>query len=257
MFDNVCRYLAERYSPDIASWLLGRPIAFVKLDPTELSLQPIRADSLILLESEELIFHIEFQTAPDGAIPYRMLDYRTRGYRRYPGKEMRQVVVYLRETNSPLVYQDAFELSRTRHQFDVIRIWEEPAEQFLATPGLLPFASLARSDNRAGVLRQVSQQVEGMSDRTQQSDIAASAGVLAGLVLSKEVIGLILRSDIMEESVIYQEIQKQGIEIGKDDKTRELALRMLENGIDTSQVVAITGLTLEQVLALQSPPPEG
>ncbi|MEO0804149.1 MAG: hypothetical protein AAFY57_18030 [Cyanobacteria bacterium J06642_2] len=60
----------------------------------------------------------------------------------------------------------------------------------------------------------------------------------------------------MKESVIYQEIKKEGIEEGwtkgQDNKTRELALKMLENGIETSQVAAITGLTLEQVLGLQA-----
>ncbi len=33
-------------------------------------------------------------------IPFRMLDYRVRVYRRYPDKTMRQVVVYLQPTNS-------------------------------------------------------------------------------------------------------------------------------------------------------------
>ncbi|MEO0804148.1 MAG: Rpn family recombination-promoting nuclease/putative transposase [Cyanobacteria bacterium J06642_2] len=256
MFDNVCRYLAERYSPDIASWLLGRAIAFTKLSPTELSLQPIRADSLILLESEDLIFHAEFQTAPDDGIPFRMADYALRLFRRFPTKTLHQVVVYLRETNSLLVYQSAFERPTTRHEFEVIRLWEEPVEKFLTVPGLLPFAVLARSSDREAVLRQVSQQVEEIGDRTQQSDIAASAEILAGLVLSKEAIRGILRSDIMKESVIYQEIQKEGIEKGRAEgraeNTRELAVKMLENGIDASQVVAITGLTPDQVLGLQA-----
>lgn len=50
MFDNVCRYLSERFSADIAAWLLGEPITLTRLSPTELSLQPLRADALILLE---------------------------------------------------------------------------------------------------------------------------------------------------------------------------------------------------------------
>ncbi|MEO0801984.1 MAG: Rpn family recombination-promoting nuclease/putative transposase [Cyanobacteria bacterium J06642_2] len=212
------------------------------------SLQPIRADSLILLQSDSIVFQVEFQTEPDAQMSFRCLDYRLRVYRRFPHKQMRQVVVYLKETQSPLVYQDAFEIANIRYQYEVIRLWEEPAEQFLTAPGLLPFAALASSGNRESVLRRVSRQVEEMSDRTQQSDIAASAGILAGLVLSKETIRGILRSDIMKESVIYQEIKQEGMQ----ETTRKLALKMLENGIDASQVVAITGLTLEQVLGLQA-----
>ena len=47
MFDNTCKFIAEMYSPDFATWLLGEPITLTKLSPTELSLEPIRADALI------------------------------------------------------------------------------------------------------------------------------------------------------------------------------------------------------------------
>jgi predicted transposase/invertase (TIGR01784 family) len=105
MFDNVCKFLAETYSVDFATWLLGQPTAFTQLSPFELSVEPIRADALILLESEELILHLEFQTDPDADMPFRMADYRLRVYRRFPGKQMRQIVIYLRPTRSELVYQ--------------------------------------------------------------------------------------------------------------------------------------------------------
>ena len=48
MFDTLCKFLAENFSQDYATWLLGRPVTLTKLSPTELSLEPIRADSLIL-----------------------------------------------------------------------------------------------------------------------------------------------------------------------------------------------------------------
>jgi predicted transposase YdaD len=60
-FDSTCRRLAEQFPEDFATWLMGRPIEFTVLDPTELSLEPIRADSLILLQGDEEILHIEFQ----------------------------------------------------------------------------------------------------------------------------------------------------------------------------------------------------
>lgn len=54
MYDDTCRFLAENFSADFASWLLGDPIVLTELKPSELSLDPIRADALILLESDEL-----------------------------------------------------------------------------------------------------------------------------------------------------------------------------------------------------------
>ena len=97
MYDSICKFIAAQFPEDMARWLLGKPIPLTELKPSELSLEPIRADSLIFLQSEDLILHIEFQTQPDKAIPFRMLDYRVRGYRLYPEKEMIQVVIYLRE----------------------------------------------------------------------------------------------------------------------------------------------------------------
>jgi predicted transposase YdaD len=55
MFDNVCKFLAESFSSDFATWLLGEPITLTELSPSELSLEPIRADALILLQSDQSI----------------------------------------------------------------------------------------------------------------------------------------------------------------------------------------------------------
>jgi predicted transposase YdaD len=54
MYDNICKYLAENFRDDLATWLLGSPIKLTELSPTELSNEPIRADSLILIATEYL-----------------------------------------------------------------------------------------------------------------------------------------------------------------------------------------------------------
>ena len=153
MYDDTCRFLAEHFSADFASWLLGEPVTLTEIKPSELSLDPIRADAMILLQSDDSILHIEFQTLPKEEIPFRMLDYRVRGKRRYKNKTMRQVVIYLKLTTSELAYQTAYVMERTRHEFDVIRLWEQPASLFLQYPGLLPFAVLGRSADAEEALR--------------------------------------------------------------------------------------------------------
>jgi predicted transposase/invertase (TIGR01784 family) len=235
MYDNVCKFLAETYSADFVAWLLGESTPLTQLSPSELSLEPIRADALILLQSEELVLHLEFQTEPSPDIPYRVLDYRLRVHRRFPGKRMRQVVIYLRPTRSPLVYQTDFTLENTRHQFEVIRLWEQPTEVFLQTPGLLPFAVLSQTANREEVLQTVAQQVEEVSEERERSNLAAISGILAGLVLDSDVIQRLLRQEIMRESVFYQEIEAQGrregerrgLERGRQEEAAALILRQL------------------------------
>ncbi|APB33082.1 hypothetical protein GlitD10_0768 [Gloeomargarita lithophora Alchichica-D10] len=98
MYDNICKFLAATYPQDLAQWLLGEPIPFSQLQPSELALAPIHADSLILLQSQDLLLHLEFQTRPDPEIPFRMLDYWTRSHRKFPQHHIKQIVLYLKPT---------------------------------------------------------------------------------------------------------------------------------------------------------------
>jgi predicted transposase/invertase (TIGR01784 family) len=264
MFDNICKFIAENFSDDLATWLLGSPVSLTVLDPTELQVEPIRADSLIFLQSEELVLHTEFQTDTDPDIPFRMLDYRVRVYRRHPRKRMRQVVIYLRRSNSPLVRENSFRLEDTFHSFQVIRLWEQNTPQFFNHPGLLPFAVLSDTDDPEQVLSQVSLSLENLPEQRERSNLAAATSILAGLVLNRESINKILRSDIMRESVIYQQILEEGEEIGrqeglqegrqegKDEKARQIALKMLSAGFSIPEIVRFTELSPVTIEELQS-----
>ncbi|MFM7883535.1 MAG: Rpn family recombination-promoting nuclease/putative transposase [Microcystis panniformis] len=253
MYDNVCKFLAENYSRDFAQWLLGEPISFTQLSPSELSLEPIRADALILLESDQIILHLEFQTDPDPKMSFRMLDYRTRVYRRFPKKTMRQVVIYLKETSSPLVQENAFILPNTRHEYEVLRLWEIPAEEMLGLSGLLPLANLGKTPNRPEILRQVAAKIDNIEGRTEKSNLAAATAILAGLVLSKEIIGSLLREEIMRESVIYQDIRESGKAQGRREEAVSLILRLLNRRlgeISSTLSQQIRELSLEQLETL-------
>jgi predicted transposase/invertase (TIGR01784 family) len=250
MFDNVCKFLAESFSDDFATWLLGKPIQFTQLSPSELSLEPIRADALILLDSDDLILHLEFQTQPIDTIPFRMLDYRVRGHRRSPHKEMRQIVIYLKPSTSALVYETTFNLSSTRHEFEVIRLWEQPTEIFLQSPGLLLFAILSQSVDKAAVLRTVAAQIDQIDAVRIQKNVAASTAILAGLVLKQETIQQILRSEIMRESVIYQDILAEGRTEGRVAEGRALILRQLNRRVGALPMdlqARLEELSLEQL----------
>jgi predicted transposase/invertase (TIGR01784 family) len=134
-FDNTCKRLAEQFPEDFATWLLGEPIALTLLKPTELSNEPIRADSVLLFRSpKRKILHIEFQTYPHFKIPLRMADYRIRLHRKFPNHEIIQYVIYLRETRSPLARQTTFKITGLWAQFNVIRLWEVPAAQLMGAP---------------------------------------------------------------------------------------------------------------------------
>ena len=256
MYDNVCKFLAENFSRDFARWILGEEKGLTKLSPTELFVESIRADALILLESSELVLHLEFQTKPDPQIPFRMADYRLRVHRRYPKKDMRQLVIYLKSTESQLVKQNVFTISGMRHEFEIIRLWEQPLSDLLQFTGLWPLAALGRTNDRIQVLREVSSLIDKIKDKKEQSNIAAATSILAGLILNKELIQAVFREEIVQDSVIYQDIKKQGLEQGLEQGRKQqasLILRLLKRRIgkiELSEETRITGLSVEQLEAL-------
>jgi predicted transposase YdaD len=110
MLDTAGKFLIEAFSADFATWLLGQPMALIELSPTELFLEPIRADALIL--------------------------------------------------------------------------------------------------------RQVATQTEPLPNRRDQSNVAASTAISAGLLLETAIIQRILRQEMMQDSVIYQDIKAEGRQDG-------------------------------------------
>ncbi len=175
-----------------------------------------------------------------------MADYRLRVYRRYPNKRMHQVVIYLKPTGSELVYQASFVIPGTRHEFQVIRLWEQPEAIFWQSPGLFPLAVLSQTEDRERTLREVAQRIEQIEERRERSNVAASAAILAGLVLEKKVIKGLLRQELMRESVIYQEIRAEG----KQEGEVSLVLRLLRKRLgQVSQDLEkrIQGLSIERL----------
>lgn len=242
---SLCR-LHQAYSL-FASWLLGTSVTLTELKPSELSLDPIRADALILLQSDDDILHIEFQTVPKNSIPFRMLDYRVRSYRKYPNRNVRQVVIYLKQTGSELVHQTSFTMERTRHEFEVIRPWEQPASLFLEYPGLIPFAALGDTLNVEETLRQAAQRVDQVPDPVTKANLMAASGILADLILEDEVIYRTLRRDIMQESTVYRSIARDE----RKEEKRSIALNFLLRGVAIDIIAPSTGLSIEEVQQLQ------
>jgi predicted transposase/invertase (TIGR01784 family) len=182
MYDNTCKFLVENFPIDFATWLLGKPIALTKLEPSELASDPIRADSVILLESAEIIVHLEFQTKTDDAMPYRMANYWLRLYGKYPNREIHQTVIYLRPTNSPLAYETSFNSTKLNHEFNVIRLWEQPTETFQQYQGLFPLAVLTKTANPEATLREVAKLIDKIENQKVKSDVAAATSIISGFI---------------------------------------------------------------------------
>ena len=186
---------------------------------------------------------------------YRMANYWLRLYGKYPTKEIHQTVIYLKPTNSPLVYQTSFNSQKLNHEFNVIRLWEQPTEILQNYRGLLPLSVLSKTDDPTETLRKTAKIIDNIEDRQVKNNVIAATAIISGLALSKEVIQHLLRSDIMKESVIYQDILLEGIvkgkAEGKSEERNQIALKMLGSGMSADLVAQFTGLTIKQIEKLQ------
>ena len=159
-FDNLCKLLSEKYPDQFAAWVLGSSPTSVKVLKTELSIEPIRAD----LESEP-------------PLPLRMLDYWIRLHRLYR-LPITQTVVLLLAPSEGTEIETVFALESTRHEYRVIRLWEEDAALFLNDVALLPLASLAATSVPEQLLTQVAEQVGKIESTQQRQQVSGNSRFL-------------------------------------------------------------------------------
>ncbi len=143
------------------------------------------------------------------------------------------------------------------HRFRVIRLWEQPVEDFISIPGLLPYAVLAQTTERERVLEQVVVALERVASVQERNNLIAAAGIFAGLELSQATISRIIRSDVMRESVIYQEILRAGriegrVE-GRVEGEKELVFKLLTRklgNLDPEIIASVDRLAIAQIESL-------
>lgn len=216
-YDNTCKYLAEKFPAAFVHWLLpiDQPTT-VQVLKTELIQEPIRADSLVFLQTDNQILHLEFETRPysDPPIAFRMLDYYVRLKRQY-SCSINQVVIFLQQTASEQVFVSEYTDTNTRHSYRVIRLWEQDPASLLSVPGLLPLATLSQTNSPRTLLEQIATQIATIEEPNQQADLLACTQVLAGLRFEKDLIRQLFRKETMRGSVIYQEIREDGLLEGR------------------------------------------
>ncbi|MBD2457785.1 DUF4351 domain-containing protein [Nostoc sp. FACHB-87] len=246
-YDNLCKILAETYPRDFIRWLLNQEPQKIEILKTELSIEPIRADSVTFLQTENRILHLEFQTTIKSQTPIalRMLDYYVRLTRKYQ-VPVTQVVIFLQETTDPIAFTSKYVSEVTTHRYQIIRMWEQDSALFLSNLGLLPLAPLTQTDSAPVLLSQVAQEIAKIPDIETRQNTAAYTEILAGLKYEQGLILQLLREEIMQESVIYQHIFQKGEQKG-EIKFCLLLLNERFGEIDSSIIERIQVLNKEKL----------
>jgi predicted transposase YdaD len=167
------------------------------------------------------------------------------------------VLVLLRPLADGVNIPSAFVLGTTRHEYRVLKIWEQDPSVFLDDVELLPLATLAAAAAPVELLQQVAQRVSTIETIQQRQELSAYAQLMAGLRFSKTLIRQVFQEGIMRESIIYQEILQEGEQRGRTEGKlegeqsvilRQLARRIGDVPLD--QQSQIRSLSLYQLEAL-------
>jgi len=193
------------------------------------------------------ILHLDAQSGPSATKHLDVLAYNALLHRQYR-VPVRSIVLLLREQavhpnmTGRVEYATRPERGRMEFRFEVIRLWEIPAEQLLrsslttaplAVLGKLP-ETLGLTDGLAAVVRQLAERLERESVASPADRLLTAAYVLTGLRLRApdEVRQLFQGVSIaMRESVTYQAILEEGRQEGRQEgRVEELHRMILRQG---------------------------
>ena len=124
-------------------------------------------------------------------------------------------------------------------------------QQALNNPALLPLAPLTRTNSPSILLGQVAEKIAKIPNREERQNIAGCTEILAGLKFEKDLVRQFLREDIMQESVIYQDILQKG---KKEEAVKWITsfLNYRFGDVNSSLIAEIQVLSLPKLEAMRN-----
>lgn len=223
-WDDSLRTLVRANPQAFIWWLLGEAL-FIRELPHKLKTwkQEVDALLLVLVNGQELLLHIEFQTYHDSTMAERLLRYNVLARSEYGLPVVSWVIYLLRDGNvpqSPLRWTTPGGQEVLEFHFGVIEVAKLSPEELLhmAQPGLLPLLPLTRG----GAKREVVQTMFAGLEAAGRTDLMSIGGTIASLVFNREnpvELDWLNRRlhkmhDLLRESPFFQEILQEGREEG-------------------------------------------
>ena len=235
LWDSILKRMVKTYAQHFTDWLMAEA-TFVRTLNVELQSQPLFVDALIEVAAygEPGLLLIEFQSYRDPEMGRRLTEYSISASREHDHWEVYPYVIYLRKVGeviqSPYIHRHPDGREAYRFYFNVIQLWEIPAEFFFRHGwlGLLPLAILSKGGKQPAVVEQTIEQLTG----AQEYDLLALTRLLGGLVFKEgtdESAWFKRRfhmfQDILRESWVYKEIGQEYFEEGREEGREEGLIR--------------------------------
>ena len=236
-FDATMKDIVQPFAADYSErWRLPRAPA--RLLNVDLSTLTAATDvALGFGDPLEEIADLNFQSGPDAYLSQRGLLYNAALGHRYR-VPVRSLFILLRPAadhrnlTGVLTYGD--DLHRLEFRYEVIRLWEEPAESYLnGGLGLVPLAVLGalptdrpEEESLRDIVLRIEARLRAETTHAQAVKLMTAAFILTGLRIERESLAQIYRGvGIMRESSAYQLIMEEGMEKGMEKGMEEILRR--------------------------------
>ncbi len=226
-FDATLKQLVRSHPRD---WLdalhvpAGDPVEVLTPDLSTVT----RFADTVLRVGDRGILHLDFQSGPDAELPRRMLLYNVLLHQAY-ALPVHTAVVLLRPGagatgfRGAVSYQMVPRRGRLEFRFEVIRLWQRPTEELLASGlGVLPLAPLGKlpagmrpPTGLAGVVERLVERIMQEAAPDEAAGLLSAAFILIGLRVPRpQGVQLFRGVRAMRESSTYQYILDEGREEG-------------------------------------------
>jgi hypothetical protein len=257
-FDATLKQLIRHHPADWLGLIGVVPTRKPKWVDAELSTVTASADSL--LQVGDVVYHFEFEAGPDEALARRVHLYNALAHHR-TGKEVRSTAVLLRPNAQHAGLTDAVQYHNLDFRFDIVRVWQRPADDFLtAALGLLPLAVLGQPP--AGQTREqaLPHQVDRIIDRAvaeagkRVGEVVTASFLLAGMYQEDAFLRTIFHRGLtMLESSAFKVIEDLAMERRSREIIQKLATAQFGPPTDqqAAKLAAIDNLARLDRLALR------
>ncbi len=254
-YDGLLKALLQRYSIELAAWLLGeRPEEVVELNTAHAEVQTRFSDKFYRLRFARragVLMHVEFQMAGDFEMPTRMVGYtgplaKTLHLAAEEGLRPASIVVYLhkesyRDDPGEFYLEGEFDF-KLHVRYKVIKLWEHRPEPILEmeSPGLTPLVPLMAGNADELLVKSVEKirnTPESVASPEMKRELLTVLGTLASKVIKNKEFLRKVRSEvwIMGDNWFLDEVRDEGLQVGlvkgreegREEATRSTSLEIL------------------------------
>jgi predicted transposase YdaD len=236
-YDVTFKHLLEARPRDVLELVHVPDVLEVALIDANASALSATADKVlrVVTKQGEFLAHFEFQSGSDKSLVDRVFWYNAVLFHRHALPVLSVVVLLTPKASASNITGELRVVTPDERpcfvfRYEVVRLWQVPAETILSGPlGLLPLAPLCQGaeEHMEEVIAQLSHRLDTEATRDELDTLETATYFLLGLRLPSAVaVQLFRRGSTMKESTTYQATVEEGRVEGLLIKARQTLRRL-------------------------------